>query len=97
EQVAIGRVRAPGFFEDPLVRKAYCGTRWTGDGQGQLNPTQETEAAIARADAGLSTYAEETASISGGDWEANIRRRRKEEQARQDAGLPSQLDQQEDD
>lgn len=30
EAVARGRIQAPGFFVDPLVREAWCGTRWIG-------------------------------------------------------------------
>ena len=30
EAVARGRVSAPGFFADPLIRAAWCGARWIG-------------------------------------------------------------------
>lgn len=38
EAVAGGRLKAPGFFLDPLVRKAYCGAQWNGPAQGQIDP-----------------------------------------------------------
>jgi lambda family phage portal protein len=44
EAVAIGRVRAPGFFRDPLLRWAYTRSNWSGDSQGSINPAQEVKA-----------------------------------------------------
>src|SRR5690606_9277430 len=41
EAVAKGRVHAPGFFDDPAVRAAWCGADWYGPSQGQLNPLNE--------------------------------------------------------
>ena len=38
EAVAVGRVQAPGFFADPLLRSAWCGAQWIGPVQGQLDP-----------------------------------------------------------
>jgi lambda family phage portal protein len=32
EAVALGRVQAPGFFDDPMLRAAYCRANWHGDG-----------------------------------------------------------------
>ena len=40
-----------------------------------LNPSQEVEAAIKRVDAGFSTAEEETAQLTGGDYNRNIRKR----------------------
>ena len=40
EAVAKGRIPAPGFFSDPLIRKAYTGAEWNGPAQGLLNPVQ---------------------------------------------------------
>lgn len=30
EAVAKRRIKAPGFFTDPVIRKAYCGAKWNG-------------------------------------------------------------------
>ena len=92
EAVARGRIWAPGFFEDPMIRKAYCGATWNGPAQGQLNPVQEVNAAKIRVQEGFSTRAQETAELTGGDWERNHRQRVVEEQARRDGGLVSPLD-----
>lgn len=69
EAITSGRVAAPGFFEDPAIKAAWCKTRWIGPGQGQLNPDVESKASIALIDAGLSTHEEEYAERQGGDWE----------------------------
>lgn len=39
EAVAKGRVIAPEFFEDPIIRKAYSGAEWNGPTQGFLKST----------------------------------------------------------
>lgn len=39
------------------------------------NPVQEVDAAVKRVDAGFSTAQEETATMTGGDYNRNIRQR----------------------
>ena len=75
EAVARGRIKAPGFFGDPAIRKAYADCKWNGPSRTALNPSQEVEAAIKRVDAGFSTAEEETAQLTGGDCSRNIRKR----------------------
>lgn len=87
EAVARGRLSAPGFFTDPLVRMAYLGCDWTGDAMGQLDEKKAVEAAQARVDGGFSTLAEETAGLTGGNWERNHRQQVKEKKARDRDGL----------
>ena len=87
EAVASGRIWAPGFFDDPVIRKAYCGTMWHGPSQGQLNPVQEVNAATERVEQGFSTRTQETAELTGGDWDRNHRQRVAEEKARREGGL----------
>jgi len=70
EAVALGRIDAPGFFDDPMIRKAYCGVAWHGDAMPQINPLVEIQAAAERIQAGLSTHARETAALTGADWSA---------------------------
>ena len=53
EAVAIGRVSAPGFFSDPLMRWAYTRAVWTGDSMGSINPKDEVAAFTAAIDARL--------------------------------------------
>ena len=75
EAVARGRIQAPGFFADPIIRKAYTECKWNGPSRTALNPSQEVEAATKRVDAGFSTAEEETAQLTGGDFNRNIRKR----------------------
>lgn len=73
ESVSKGRINAPGFFTDPLIRKAYTNATWTGPAQGCLNPSQEANAAVTRISNGLSTREDECAAINGSDYEDNVR------------------------
>jgi capsid protein len=75
EAVARGRIDAPGFFNDPAIRKAYTECKWNGPARTNLNPVQEVNAAVTRVEAGFSTAQEETATMTGGDYYRNIRQR----------------------
>jgi lambda family phage portal protein len=86
EAVALGRIKAPGFFEDPIIRDAWCGARWIGPVQGQLDPTKEAKAAIMQVDRGFKTYEQVTRELGGGDWEDNIEQLARENQKLKDAG-----------
>lgn len=73
EAVSNGRIKAPGFFADPLIKKAYTNATWTGPAQGCLNPVQEVSAAVTRIQNGLSTHEDECAAMNGTDYEDNVR------------------------
>lgn len=73
EAVSKGRISAPGFFTDPLIRQAYTNATWTGPAQGCLNPLQEVNAAVERIKNGLSTHEDECAAMNGSDFEDNVR------------------------
>ncbi len=81
EAVAIGRVEAPGFFDDPAIRRAWCGCMWNGVTMGHVDPRKEVEAAILRIQHNLSTEEQEAAEYNGNDWSEVIRQRRKEIEA----------------
>lgn len=72
EAVARGRVKAPGFFSDPLVRAAWCGARWIGPVQGSIDPLKEAQAAVVQIQHALKTHEQVTREMSGGDWDANV-------------------------
>ena len=84
EAVAIGRVEAPGFFDDPAVRRAWCGCMWNGVTMGHVDPKKEVEAAIMRINHNLSTEEQEAAEYNGNDWSEVVRQRRKEIEAMAD-------------
>lgn len=81
EAVALGRIDAPGFFEDPLVRQAWCGCSWLGISMGHVDPLKEIKAAVERINANVTTEEQEASEYNGNDWNANIRQRRKEKEA----------------
>lgn len=72
EAVARGRINAPGFFADPLVRAAWCGARWIGPTQGSLDPLKEAKAAVLQIQHALKTHEQVTRETGGGDWEENV-------------------------
>ena len=73
EAVSKGRINAPGYFNNILVKKAYTNATWNGPAQGHLNPVQEVTAAIQKIQNGLSTHEDECTSMNGSDYEDNIR------------------------
>jgi lambda family phage portal protein len=87
EAIAKGRINAPGFFNDPMVRKAYCGAEWNGPSQGQLDPLKEVNAAEKRVLNGFSTRARETVELTGGDFYKNVRQLSTEKKLMEDVGL----------
>lgn len=72
EAVARGRISAPGFFSDPIIRQAYLGSEWIGPSQGQLDPTKEVQAAVTAIDNGLSTREAEAVKLNGSQYSANV-------------------------
>jgi len=88
EAVALGRVSAPGFFADPMIRKAYCGSLWNGPGKGMINEKEESLAMEKRIELGVTTAEEETQAYNGTSWAAKQSRRVKERKMRDEAGLP---------
>lgn len=75
EAVARGRINAPGFFRDPAIRKTYITCEWSGPARTNLNPVQEVTAAALRVENCFSTAADETAQMTGGDFNRVVRQR----------------------
>lgn len=72
EAVARGRISAPGFLTDPLIRQAYLQSEWVGPAAGQLDPTKEVAAAVTAIENGLSTREAEAIKINGSEYAANV-------------------------
>lgn len=87
EAVAKGRINAPGFFDDPAVRAAWCGADWYGPSQGQLDPLKEANAAKVRVEESFSTREREAAELTGTSFERIHSVRTREEAKRRAAGL----------
>lgn len=91
EAVAIGRIAAPGYFADPLMRRAYLGAEWVGDGPISVDPLKDVNAARERVDLGISSIDKESALHDGGNFEDNHAQRVKEVKARRADGLDSEV------
>ena len=89
EAIANGRLKAPGFFLDPLIRAAYCGAQWNGPAQGMIDPVKEVNAAEKRINIGLSTRQKETIEMTGGDFDSNVTQLAREKQLMEAAGISS--------
>ncbi|WP_409969606.1 phage portal protein [Bengtsoniella intestinalis] len=72
EAVARGRISAPGFFDDPAIREAWCKVRWMGPVQGQLDPLKEVNAAEKQVNNAFKTRSSVTLEMGGGDWHENV-------------------------
>lgn len=88
EAVSTGRIKAPGYFNNPLVRKAYTNATWNGPAQGQLDPLKEVNATVKRLQYGLSTREDECAMMNGSDYEDNVRTLRSENEMLKNANEP---------
>lgn len=78
EAIAIGRIEAPGFFDDPVIRASWCKCNWIGSTMQQLDPLKEVSAAEKRILLNLSTQEREAAEFNGSDWNENIIQRKRE-------------------
>jgi capsid protein len=87
DEVAEGRIHAPGFFTDDLVRAAWCSAVWTGDGPGSIDPEKEVNAAQKRIDLGISTKEAESIQYDGVSWRAKHTQRVKEINAEKADGI----------
>jgi lambda family phage portal protein len=72
EAVALGRIEAPGFFDDPTIRKAWCNAEWFGPTMSILDPVKDVNGSHLRVQYGLSTREREAAEMTGSDYEENI-------------------------
>lgn len=91
EAVAAGRIEAPGFFDDPAVRQAWCGCAWMGASMGHVDPLKEVNAAERRIANNITTQEQEASEYNGNDWAAIVRQRKREiEELRDLAGNTGQ-------
>jgi lambda family phage portal protein len=87
DEIAEGRISAPGFFTSPPIRSAWCGALWTGDGPGSIDPAKEVDAAQKRVDLGISTKEAESILHDGVSWYPKHLQRVKEIEAERNDGI----------
>lgn len=90
EAVATGRIDAPGFFDDPAVRLAWCGCSWMGASMGHVDPLKEVNAAEVRIRNNITTEEQEAMEYNGNDRSAIVRQRKKEIAERAEMGGAAQ-------
>ena len=72
EAIAIGRIEAPGFFDDPAIRAAWVSADWYGPTMSILDPVKDITGSALRVQYGLSTREREAAEMTGTDFEENL-------------------------
>ncbi|SHE67700.1 phage portal protein, lambda family [Kaistia soli DSM 19436] len=87
EAVASGRLIAPGFFEDPVVRAAWLGCEWDGTSPIALDPKKEADADKVDLETGAKTLEEITQQRTGGNWRRKIEQRGLEEKLKREVGM----------
>ena len=87
EAIAIGRIDAPGFFEDPLIKSAWCNADWYGPTMSILDPVKDATGSNLRVQYGLSTREREAAEMTGTDFEENLEQLAYEESLMQEKKL----------
>lgn len=89
EAVLRGRLVLPGFISDPAKREAYLWCEWRGPAPGHIDEEKAARAAEKRLQLDLSTYARETAELTGEDWRKVIEQRAAENKRRAAAAGPA--------
>lgn len=72
ESVALGRIKAEGFFDDPLKRSLWLSADWLCETSKILDPLKEIEGAQMRIALGLSTRQKEAAQLCGVNFWENL-------------------------
>lgn len=72
EAVARGRIKAPGFFNDPIRRMAWLGAKFVGPSQGMLDPTKEITAEQMMCENGFSSRSDSAMRLNGSEFSQNI-------------------------
>ena len=87
EAVASGRLAAPGFFTDPIVRAAWLGSDWIGPARIQLDPLKEASADLIDIGMGTKTREQVIMERTGGSFEAKHEQLVREQKKRDQDGL----------
>lgn len=87
EAVSTGRIAAPGFFQNPLMRWAYTRASWHGDSQGSINPKDEVAAYLAAVDGRLMTRERAEWELFGTDWYETLESKETEQEMLKAADL----------
>lgn len=87
EQVASRQVRAPGFFRDPYIKAAWCGSFWVGPPKGMIDPQREVGAEKEMWNMRVKPLADIALELTGNSWEGNIQRIAREQRLMERLGV----------
>ena len=87
EAVSRGWIYAPGYFSDPIIRRAYTRAKWNGPGLPQVDVLKEVNAWEKMVALGFATASQATSELNGGDYMENLSVRAREIEAAKAAGL----------
>ena len=91
--VLSGHIDAPGYLDDPMVRRAALATTWAGPTPAQVDPVKEVNAYVTAIDNGLCTREYATRRLYGMDFEEVTERLAVENESRRELGLDEESEQ----
>jgi lambda family phage portal protein len=68
EAILLGKIEAPGFFDDRAIRKLWLNAAWVGPTMGHINPKDEIGAIKTKLELNLTTREKEALKLDGDDW-----------------------------
>lgn len=78
EEVAAGRILAPGFGKSPVITAAWLTADWVGSSLPSIDPVKEAQADSIRLAQGATTYERNALKYNGSDFRDNCEKLRKE-------------------
>lgn len=88
EAVLSGMLNAPGFLNDPIVRRAWLGATWTGPAQGSIDPKKEYEAYGILRDRNWAPDSWITQELRGQDFDEILQSIARDRAVRERFGIP---------
>ncbi len=80
EAVARGRIKAPKYFTDPVIRQAYLNCEWIVPSFGQIDPTKEVQALEIAVRNGWTTNEASARQYNGSDFYHNAMQLQREKE-----------------
>ena len=87
----VSKAQFQTMFYDPLYREAICKASWIGASRGQIDELKETQSALLRINAGLSTREAEIARL-GEDWREVFEQLAREQEMAKKLGIEFNTD-----
>lgn len=87
-EIAAGRIKAKGFGDSPLIRRAWLACMWTGSSMPSIDPQKEAAAVQLRLEMGHTTGQREAMKYNNSDFEENVRVQKGENERLAEARAP---------